>query len=140
MKLYIDGKEAVKGQVVTDFRGDKAILVDWRKPHKPSSTGRVIVELPNGDIREYYPSVYNGEFKREELPEMCYALDEVEKRVILIKRGEQGFYKTNWPAGYTQEMVDKLNEKIGVTKAQAEAMIAGSMFGWDVPAADPNNY
>lgn len=37
-------------------------------------------------------------------------------------------------------IVDRLNELEGVTPAQASAMAVGSMFGWHVPGADPDNY
>lgn len=32
------------------------------------------------------------------------------------------------------------NAELGVTKAQEKAMKADSMFGWTVPAADPQSY
>jgi hypothetical protein len=78
------------------------------------------------------------------LPELCYALDVTKGpdkgRAIIIKRGESGYYPTDWPDGYTQEIIDELNKRCGITKAQAEAMHIGSMFGWDVPAANPDWY
>jgi len=74
------------------------------------------------------------------LPETCYALDRLTTRCIIIKRGVEGYYPTDWPTGYTQEIIDKLNARLGVSKAQAEAMLVGSMFGWNVPGANPAMY
>ena len=37
-------------------------------------------------------------------------------------------------------LVEEYNRKLGVTRAQEEAMKGGSMFGFDKPIADPANY
>jgi hypothetical protein len=64
MKLYINGVEAVKGQEVLTFRGEKAILEGWKEPYKPSSTGRVYIKEQDKEYTgEYFPSVIGGEFK-----------------------------------------------------------------------------
>ena len=63
--------------------------------------------------------------------------------IIVVKKGESGYYKTNISSNDREEiqrLADEYNDKLGVTKAQAEAMVSGSMFGWHVPAADPKNY
>lgn len=75
------------------------------------------------------------------LPEMCWAILDTTNELVLVKRGEMGYYpqrKENEPWGV--ENLDALNERLGVTKAQAQAMKMGSMFGWDVPASNPDNY
>lgn len=80
---------------------------------------------------------------RSSLPETCYGVLQSNRDVIIIKRGESGYYKTDIQAKDREEalaIVAELNEKAGVTKAQAEAMLAGSMFGWNVPGADPASY
>jgi len=59
------------------------------------------------------------------LPEKCFSNHPVTGQVIAIKRGESGYYPI-----MTASTSEKLNEAFGVTKAQAEAMLVGSMFGW----------
>ncbi len=81
---------------------------------------------------------------RKSLPDFCYAHIETENKVGSIRRGCSGYYSCTDPfTGTPAEVkahVDELNRKAGITKAQAEAMKAGSMFGFHVPAADPKNY
>jgi hypothetical protein len=69
------------------------------------------------------------------LPEFCYGTLMVTGETIIIKRGESGYYNST-----RQFDADTLNSELGITKAQKEAMTAGSMFGWDVPASDPSLY
>lgn len=62
--------------------------------------------------------------------------------MIVIQKGEKGYTPTgSYAEGITpREGVDAANELLGVTRAQEEAMVSGSMFGWQVPAANPKNY
>lgn len=73
------------------------------------------------------------------LPELAFVDNSWDKSpgappVIGIKRGEDGFYPV-----FTTATADELNASYGVTPAQREAMHNGSMFGWDVPGADPDH-
>lgn len=80
---------------------------------------------------------------RSILPEQCYSALLDTGAVVILKRGETGYYKTDIPFQDKEEakqLVTEYNEKLGVTKAQSEAMKAGSMFGFEVPGADPKNY
>lgn len=75
------------------------------------------------------------------LPEYCWSVLDATNELVMVKSGERGYYPQRpdvepWGA----ENKDVLNERLGVTKGEAEAMKAGSMFGWDTPASDPNNY
>ena len=79
----------------------------------------------------------------EGLPEMCFSTLPGTGEFICIKRGESGYYPSDWntdnPA-QNRELADYNNERLGVTQEQRLAMECGSMHGWGVPGADPKTY
>ena len=81
---------------------------------------------------------------RSSLPVQCFSVLPSSGELILLTRGEKGYspcYDFSTPdAQQNREFADDRNVKNGVTKAQEAAMLAGSMFGWQTPAADPRNY
>lgn len=84
----------------------------------------------------------------DKLPEMSATFIEAAepgKRIGLIKRGESGYYLTDYDTPKTSEQlaretVNHINARLGVTPAQAIAMEIGSMCGWHVPGADPDRH
>ena len=73
-------------------------------------------------------------------PPFCYVIvpgAAPGKRIGIVTRGEKGYYKTGLDDGRmpAKALVDHLNEKLGVSAEEAEAMRIGSIFGWDVPGA-----
>lgn len=73
-----------------------------------------------------------------ELPQVCAAGHPTDAAFILLHRGRKGYsmlYSIK-----TQAQADAFNAERQVTPAQLEAMICGSMFGFECPAADPANY
>ena len=64
------------------------------------------------------------------LPAFCMSRLHSTGEPILIKRGETGFYPSDFDP-------DEFNESRGITPAQVAAMEMGSMFGWHVPGAKP---
>lgn len=80
---------------------------------------------------------------RQSLPEKCFSALEATGEIITVTKGEKGYTPTGqYPQNGVspKEAAAALNDAAGVTKAQEAAMVAGSMFGWDTPAADPKNY
>ena len=80
---------------------------------------------------------------RSSLPEQCYSSLLDTGMVVILKRGQTGYYKTDIPfkdKESAKALVREYNDKLGVSKAQEAAMQTGSMFGFQVPGADPKGY
>ena len=80
---------------------------------------------------------------RSDLPEVCFSILPSTGDAIIIKHGESGYYRCEYSTedkAFNREFANDRNANLGVSKAQIEAMLAGSMYGWDVPAADPKSY
>jgi len=84
----------------------------------------------------------------EALPQMCFAFLEGAlpgERIVAIRRGEKGCYRTSLDDAETsvdqaRELVDTMNRKLCISDEEREAMLGGSMFGWDTAAAQPERY
>ena len=79
---------------------------------------------------------------RSSLPVKCFSVSEYSNDLIEITLGTNGYSHAGKDLGSLtpRDAADRLNRELGVTKAQEQAMVAGSMFGWATPAADPANY
>ena len=80
---------------------------------------------------------------RSDLPDCCYSVNKVTGEIIILKKGEKGFYKTDIPTKgreESRELADLQNGKLGVSKAQESAMYWGSLYGFDTSGADPKKY
>jgi hypothetical protein len=83
----------------------------------------------------------------QKLPERCYLLTagkpgmfSTDAPIVALVRGEPGYYPIHGPAEGAAERVQRLNANRGASPQQVAAMLAGSMFGWHVPAADADLY
>lgn len=80
---------------------------------------------------------------RTDLPETCLSTMPGTGELIVLKRGETGYYRSEWntdDAERNRRIADDHNRARGLTPAQVEAMRVGSMFGFAVPGANPQMY
>ena len=64
----------------------------------------------------------------EGLPELCFSTLRTTGQLICIKRGETGYYPSDWDTGDKEgnvELADELNEDLGVTPIQRERKLTG---------------
>lgn len=81
--------------------------------------------------------------EKEKLPDACYSVMPGTGELIIIKRGEPGYYRCEFSCedkAENRRMADLLNGRMEINRAQESAMLHGSMFGWNVAAADPDLY
>lgn len=72
MILQINGKKAERGMKIETTRGEVGTLMGWREPHKPSSSGKVHVQLEGNTYQsEFFPGVISGEFVKV-IPKITY--------------------------------------------------------------------
>ena len=69
-------------------------------------------------------------------PNFVYSHD-LSNNCTIIKWGESGYYPTNYPQGeYNDEIIDEINTKRGITKAERKAMELCSMAAQNNPNLD----
>lgn len=111
------------------------------------TNGQDSVQIYKGDLIEVWgDDAANQIFNRQPYPEKCFAYVQSTDEIAVITRGEKGYRPANIPLdgldtpAAKRDAADRLNESLGVSKPHAAAMMAGSLFGWDCPAAHPRNY
>ena len=81
--------------------------------------------------------------QNEKLPAFCMSTLRSDGTLIVIKHKERGYKISDIStedAAENNYLAKYINKLMDVTPAQEAAMVAGSMFGWNVPAANPKNY
>jgi hypothetical protein len=95
------------------------------------------------------PALSEAQQNIAKCPAKCYSVNLVNGQLIELRAGEKGYYRLGqaWPQHECKdrkitmdEFADVLNVENGVTKNQREAMECGSMWGWEVPGANPDIY
>ena len=81
--------------------------------------------------------------RRNELPDFCLSTLPSSGQLIILRKGERGYYASEWDTGKREEnrnIARTHNRRRGISDIQEAAMSAGSMFGWHTPGADPQWY
>ena len=162
-------KELLDHHMMNAERGIRFITPNYREIFRIPDGDKILITYPDGETRrrtaryidEYHVEIGSNLFHicefaermqganakviplRSSLPERCYVYLATENVIGIVHKGEHGYYKTDFVPESREEgkqIVDGYNRNLGIPKRQSAAMVAGSMFGWETPAADPNSY
>jgi len=165
---YCYVQEWLNSHMKSAERGIRFITPNYKELFRIPDGDQVRILMSDGDhadrtcryIDEYHLEVGNNLFHicefaermedngntvlplRSSLPEQCFSVLPSDGTIITVTRGVQGYQKMGIVTSgkSNREAADAANKAAGVTKAQEAAMLAGSMFSWAAPAADPKNY
>ena len=76
----------------------------------------------------------------KKLPLVCAVKHPETDKIVFVRRGESGYYEPDAVGVAPDTDPDVWNEANNITKAESAAMLAGSLFSWESPAANPKNY
>ena len=119
------------------LKGDFSLNDISKKEHMNTTTLSFYVTAEDGVVKKISRSVafFPGKPFKQMHPDICYVFLESSHSVGIIKWGEAGYYKTDWPHNYTSNLVEELNKKAGISPEQAAAMKLCSMNKKLSPAA-----
>ncbi len=166
---YCYRRDWLDGHIKQAERGIRFITPNYKEKFRISDGEKICITLSDGEqmericryIDDYHLEVGDVDFHicefaermeqngnivvplRSDLPDCCYSVNKVTGEVIILKKGETGFFKTDIPTKGcedSRELADFQNSKLGVTKAQEAAMYWGSAYGFDTPGADPKQF
>lgn len=108
----------------------------------PYKTGLMHLKYDDPNMPGAPDAVRQEYRKRRNRPKLCFCTIPDRNMVMLVRYGRSGYWPIErFPEGMrAEEYADKLNQTLGVSKAQQTAMLYGSMFGWNVSAAIPDWY
>jgi len=62
-------------------------------------------------------------------PTQCYQIHPTTELPVVITFGKSGYNATDWTEKWDRKTLNRMNEGLGVTPAEAEAMMVCSMTG-----------
>ena len=71
---------------------------------------------------------------QKDLPDNCYDFNDNTNQIIIIKKGQTGYYPTDIEfenKEQAEDIINKANKALKVTPEQRDAMRAASMSGWN---------